>query len=197
MDWQTLAVNHGWVTADAMAKLVEQFNAGEIATVFQNVGYNQLYLASLVNENTLPAITAALGEGTRVFVMNFDFLGLDLAMLPTWKIWEHLNWQYIGAFLLIVISAFSSIFMSKISMKTNQMNNQSGNEQVEKTNRIMMWTMPLMSLWIGFMMPGCLGVYWVANNLLSMLQEFVAGKMLKKDYEAAAAAREEQERLKK
>ena len=126
VDWQTLAVNHGWVTADAMAKLVEQFNAGEIATVFQNVGYNQLYLASLVNENTLPAITAALGEGTRVFVMNFDFLGLDLAMLPTWKIWEHLNWQYIGAFLLIVISAFSSIFMSKISMKTNQMNNQSG-----------------------------------------------------------------------
>ena len=124
VDWQTLAVNHGWVTADAMAKLVEQFNAGEIATVFQNVGYNQLYLASLVNENTLPAITAALGEGTRVFVMNFDFLGLDLAMLPTWKIWEHLNWQYIGAFLLIVISAFSSIFMSKISMKTNQMNNQ-------------------------------------------------------------------------
>ena len=146
---------------------MEQFNAGEIATVFQNVGYNQLYLASLVNENTLPAITAALGEGTRVFVMNFDFLGLDLAMLPTWKIWEHLNWQYIGAFLLIVISAFSSIFMSKISMKTNQMNNQSGNEQVEKTNRIMMWTMPLMSLWIGFMMPVAMCVYWIANSLFS------------------------------
>ena len=176
VDWQTLAVNHGWVTADAMAKLVEQFNAGEIATVFQNVGYNQLYLASLVNENTLPAITAALGEGTRVFVMNFDFLGLDLAMLPTWKIWEHLNWQYIGAFLLIVISAFSSIFMSKISMKTNQMNNQSGNEQVEKTNRIMMWTMPLMSLWIGFMMPVAMCVYWIANSLFSVIQELIAGK---------------------
>ena len=194
---QTLAVNHGWVTADAMAKLVEQFNAGEIATVFQNVGYNQLYLASLVNENTLPAITAALGEGTRVFVMNFDFLGLDLAMLPTWKIWEHLNWQYIGAFLLIVISAFSSIFMSKISMKTNQMNNQSGNEQVEKTNRIMMWTMPLMSLWIGFMMPVAMCVYWIANSLFSVIQELIAGKILKKDYEAARAAAAERERQEK
>ena len=194
VDWQTLAVNHGWVTADAMAKLVEQFNAGEIATVFQNVGYNQLYLASLVNENTLPTITAALGEGTRVFVMNFDFLGLDLAMLPTWKIWEHLNWQYIGAFLLIVISAFSSIFMSKISMKTNQMNNQSGNEQVEKTNRIMMWTMPLMSLWIGFMMPVAMCVYWIANSLFSVIQELIAGKILKKDYEAARAAAAEREK---
>ncbi len=165
--------------------------------MFQNVGYNQLYLASLVNENTLPAITAALGEGTRVFVMNFDFLGLDLAMLPTWKIWEHLNWQYIGAFLLIVISAFSSIFMSKISMKTNQMNNQSGNEQVEKTNRIMMWTMPLMSLWIGFMMPVAMCVYWIANSLFSVIQELIAGKILKKDYEAARAAAAERERQEK
>ena len=156
-----------------------------------------LYLTSLVNENTLPAITAALGEGTRVFVMNFDFLGLDLAMLPTWKIWEHLNWQYIGAFLLIVISAFSSIFMSKISMKTNQMNNQSGNEQVEKTNRIMMWTMPLMSLWIGFMMPVAMCVYWIANSLFSVIQELIAGKILKKDYEAARAAAAERERQEK
>lgn len=197
VDWQTLAVNHGWVTADAMAKLVEQLNAGEITTVFQNVGYNQLYLASLVNENTLPAITAALGEGTRVFVMNFDFLGLDLAMLPTWRIWEHLNWQYIGAFLLIVVSAFSSIFMSKISMKTNQMNNQSGNEQVEKTNRMMMWTMPLVSLWVGFMMPVAMCVYWIANSLLSIIQELIAGKMLKKDYEAARAAAAERERQEK
>lgn len=129
--------------------------------------------------------------------MNFDFLGLDLAMLPTWKIWEHLNWQYIGAFLLIVISAFSSIFMSKISMKTNQMNNQSGNEQVEKTNRIMMWTMPLMSLWIGFMMPVAMCVYWIANSLFSVIQELIAGKILKKDYEAARAAAAERERQEK
>ena len=40
-------------------------------------------------------------------------------------------------------------------------------------------------------------MYWVVNNLLSLLQEFVAGKILKKDYEAAAAARAEQERLEK
>ena len=97
--------------------------------------------------------------------------------------------------LLIVISAFSSIFMSKISMKTNQMNNQSGNEQVEKTNRIMMWTMPLMSLWIGFMMPVAMCVYWIANSLFSVIQELIAGKILKKDYEAARAAAAERERM--
>ena len=82
-------------------------------------------------------------------------------------------------------------------MKTNQMNNQSGNEQVEKTNRIMMWTMPLMSLWIGFMMPVAMCVYWIANSLFSVIQELIAGKILKKDYEAARAAAAERERQEK
>ncbi len=86
--------------------------------------------------------------------------------------------------------------MSKISMKTNQMNNQSGNEQVEKTNRIMMWTMPLMSLWIGFGDVGhvCL---LIANSLFSVIQELIAGKILKSDHEAARAAAAERERQEK
>ncbi len=70
VDWQTLAVNHGWVTADAMAKLVEQFNAGRSPPCSRMWAITSC-IWPLVNENTLPAITAALGEGTRVFVMNF------------------------------------------------------------------------------------------------------------------------------
>lgn len=197
VDWQTLAVNNHWVTAEAMAKLVEQVNSGAITSVYQNTGYNQLFLASLVNEQTLPAIHAALGETTKVFAMNFSFLGLNLAMLPTWKIWTNPNWPTIGAFLLVVISAVSGLFFSRISMKTNQMNNQNSNAQMERTNKIMMWTMPIMSLYIGFIMPAGLCLYWIANNLLSMVQEMVAGKMLKKDYEAARVAALEREREEK
>ncbi len=183
VDWNTIAVQHGWMK--------------EVAETFTNGAYNQMYLSSLITQETLPAIQAALGSGAdKVFAINFDFLGLNLAMLPTWRIWEHLNWEYIGAFLLILISAGSGILMSKISMRTNQMNSQA-NEQVEKTNRMMMWMMPLMSLWIGFVMPVGLCVYWVANNLLSMVQEVIAGKLLKKDYEAARLAAEERERQEK
>ena len=183
VDWNTIAVQHSWIK--------------EAADTFTNGVYNQMYLSSLITQETLPAIQAALGSGAdKVFAINFDFLGLNLAMLPTWRIWEHLNWEYIGAFLLILISAGSGILMSKISMKTNQMNTQQ-NDQVEKTNKMMMWMMPLMSLWIGFVMPVGLCVYWVANNLLSMVQEVIAGKLLKKDYEAARLAAEERERQEK
>ncbi|MBQ8851615.1 MAG: YidC/Oxa1 family membrane protein insertase, partial [Oscillibacter sp.] len=98
---------------------------------------------------------------------------------------------------LILMSAGSSIIFSKISMKTNQMAAQNKNESVERTNRMMMWMMPLMSLWIGFAMPVALCLYWVAQNLLSMVQEVIAGKLLKKDYEAARIAAEERARQEK
>lgn len=183
LDWNTAAVSNGWIK--------------EAADTFVNGTYNQMYLASLITNDTLPAVQSALGDSaSQVFAINFSFLGLDLAMLPTWKIWENFSWPVIGAFLLILISAGSGLLMSKISMKTNQMNTQQ-NDQVEKTNKMMMWTMPLMSLWIGFVMPVGLCVYWVANNLLSMVQEVIAGKLLKKDYEAARLAAEERERQEK
>ena len=56
---------------------------------------------------------------------------------------------------------------------------------------------PLMSLWIGFMMPVAMCVYWIANSLFSVIQELIAGKILKKDYEAARAAAAERERQEK
>ena len=198
LNWQTAAVEQGWVTADAMAKLAGQVAEGKISTVFQSAGYNQMYLASLITNDTLPAVQTALGQaGAGVFAINFSFLGLNLALLPTWKIWEHLSWPYIGAFLLILISAGSGVLMSKISMKTNQMNTSQQNAQMEKTNRMMMWMMPLMSLYIGFIMPVGLCLYWVAQNLLSMVQEVIAGRLLKKDYEAARLAAQERERQEK
>ena len=54
-----------------------------------------------------------------------------------------------------------------------------------------------MSLWIGFMMPVAMCVYWIANSLFSVIQELIAGKILKKDYEAARAAAAERERQEK
>ena len=53
----------------------------------------------------------------------------------------------------------------------------------------------LMSIWIGFTIPAGLTVYWIAQYFVTMGQEVICGKMLKKDYEAAreAAARREAE----
>ena len=130
--------------------------------------------------------------------MNFSFLGLDLDAIPTWKFWEGgIHWATLGLFLLVLISTAVSFLSMKVSMATNKVNSQSQNEQMDKTNQSMMLMMPLMSLWIGFTVPAGLSVYWISQYLMTMVQEVVCGKMLKKDYEAARAAAAEAARLAK
>lgn len=168
-----------------------------------SAAYSELEMASWVNADNLQAVKDAAnnitaGLGDKIFSINFDFLGLDLSKIAQWKFWEvgTFSWDYIGLVLLPIISAGLGLVMTIVSQKTNAMNSQA-NSQANKQMRTMMIISPLISLWIGFMYPAGLCVYWIINNLLSIIQEIVSGKMLKKDYERAAAARAEQERLEK
>ena len=159
-----------------------------------------MYLVSLINSSNLSSLQSALnaqfaGAGDGLFVLNFQFLGLDLSKVPTWQFWIG-GLTSMGLFLLPLISTVVSFLSMKVSMATNKMNNnQPQNKQMESTNKMMMWMMPLMSLWIGFTVPAGLSVYWIAQYLVNMIQEVICSKMLKKDYEAAreAAAKREQE----
>lgn len=183
VQWNSAALDMGWIK--------------EAADSFANTGYNQLYLASLITPENLASVQAAVGEaGSKIFSINFDFLGLiDLSQTPQLKFWT-ISGGF-GLFLLPVISAASGFVFSLISMKTNSVNQKSAQAANNATAKSMLIVSPLMSLWIGFAMPAALCVYWIANNLLSMLQEFLCGKLLKKDYEKAAAQQAERERQEK
>ncbi len=156
-------------------------------------GYGELTLASLMNGNNLDAaINAAAGVGS-LFIINFNFLGMDLSEIPNWKFWQGgLDWNSIGLFLLPIISAALSVMSMIVSQKTNKM---SANDPASNSSmKSMMIVQPLISLWIGFTLPAGLCVYWIANSVLMMVQEWLCGKILRKDYEAARIAKEEQER---
>ncbi|MCI9157256.1 MAG: membrane protein insertase YidC [Lawsonibacter sp.] len=195
LNWPEVAVSSGWVTQAAMDKLREQLAEGKIAGLFQNGAYNQLYLLSLVNPENLASLQAAAGAD-KLFVLNFQFLGLDLSRIPTWRFWAGgFTWGSIGLFILPLVSTAVSFLSMKVSMATNQMNKQTENKQMDSTNKMMMWMMPLMSLWIGFTVPAGLTVYWITQYFVTMAQEVICGRMLKRDYEAAreAAAKREAE----
>jgi len=176
----------------------------DVASAGRNAAYSELYMANLMNEGNIDAIRAAVdgvsaGMGDKLFIVDFNFFGMNLADIAQWKIWDFdvYNWGTIGLFLLPIISAVLSFLMSKVSQATNAMNKQQAAAQQNSQMKTMMIMMPLMSLWIGYAMPAGLCVYWIINSLTSMLQEFISGKMLKKDYEKAAALRAEQEQKEK
>jgi len=181
LNWAEVSIQNGWVrgVSDAANNLLTESGA--------SAGYNQLYLASLITPENLSAVKAAAGETAReILAINFNFLGVDLSQVPQLKFWTG-GLQGFGLFLIPVISAATGVIFSLISVKTNQMNNQTQNAQAQSTNRMMMLVTPFMSLWIGFTMTAALSVYWIANNILGLVQEVVSARLLKQDYEKAAA----------
>lgn len=163
--------------------------------------YYQLIASNVLFENfdAVVANPAVAAFADNLKQLDFSFLGLALSTVPTWKIWAGpFNWNAIGTFLIPIVSACTGLLFSVISMRTNQLNkNQPENEQAKTTSWTMMIMSPVISLWVGYSMPAAMSIYWVSNNVLSLVQELLAGRILKKDYEAAAAARAEQERLEK
>lgn len=176
-----------WLTEDAVKAVASAVGW----TDFTIGGSNELILASMLNTGNLNAAKAAVGaSAASVFIINFDFFGIDLSQVPKLMFWENgLNWGSIGLFLLPVISAVLSVVSSLVLQKTNQMNKD---QPAPKMNWSIMLMAPLMSLWIGFALPAGMCIYWIANSLLGMVQELICGRMLRKDYEAAQKEMEEQ-----
>ena len=187
LNWGSVAASNGWIKE---------------AAEFANVGYNQLYLASLITPDKVAVAQAAVGETMKeIFSINFSFFGVNLALQPHLKFWLD-GVMGFGLFLVPVVSALTSILFSFVTTKTNNLNNQNQNNS---TNMMMLLMSPIMSLWIGFAMPAALSIYWIANNVLGLAQEIISGKLLKKDYEKAAEAarlreieeKEEEKRLRR
>ena len=188
-----------WLTEDAVRAVAGALNWAEIkGSEFMVGGTNELILGSMMNAGNLDAAKAAVGAAAAagVFVINFNFFGIDLSQVPSLFFWNSDKWASgdywgaVGLFLLPLISAGLSIVSMLVTQKTNQMNK----DQQVKMNWSMMLMGPAISLWIGFSMPAGLCIYWISNSLLMMVQEVICGRMLRKDYEAAQREMEEQQK---
>ena len=164
----------------------------ELTGVANTGNYPQIAMVQALNDSAvLASVKAALGDAAAGLQgMDFSFLGMNLADIPSYKFWQQ-GTPGILMFILVLVSVATSYLSMKVSMSTNQMRKDDGNSQVDQTNKMMTWMMPLMSLWIGFSVPAGLTVYWISQYIMTMLTEVICGKMLKKDYEAARAAAEE------
>ncbi len=181
------------LTADQVTTLL-----GVVGVAKEGNGFYQLVAADELTRNFAavlenPAVAAFKDQ---LSALNFNFLGINLAQSPNWKFWAGgVSWGSVGLFLLPIISALTSVLFSMFSMKTNAINQQTSDASANSTAKSMMFMSPLISLWIGYSMPASMSIYWISQNIFSLVQEFIAGKMLKKDYEKAAedAKRREEE----
>ena len=153
-------------------------------------GYEEIGLAKFISDN----FADFSGKFDGLLNVNYNFLGLDLMVMPgdVWKDFFTGGWPVIGVVLIPFISGALSFLQSKVSMSGNIA--AEGNDAAARSNRMMMWMMPLMSLWIGFTLPAALGVYWIVNSLLYAIQEKVLTKYYKSHMEDELSEKEKQKR---
>ena len=134
--------------------------------LYQLASYGQINLVKAVQEMGL-----STPEGW--FDMNYNFLGLDLTATP----WEYVKnftftWAVIGVILIPILAGLSQFVFSKLTMKTQPQADAGGGASMKS----MMYMLPLMSVYIAFIMPAALGVYWIAQSVFSLIQEAILNK---------------------
>ena len=168
-----------------------------------HIAYEQVAAAQLIPQYAaelkaaIPAISESTLEG-----MNFMFLGINLGNIPQFNIFAETwawDWAHIGAFLMALLSCANSLVSMLVNQKTNDsvITNEKGiqdkeaaqNSQQAQSNKMMMWMMPIMSLWIGFTVPCALSLYWFVGGLVRTVEDAILTKHYRKIYDAEDAIR--------
>lgn len=128
-----------------------------------------------------------LPEGT--VLPNFNIFGglIDLSDTPSIS---NVSWL-LAIPVLTFVAAFLSMKISRKFMYQAPTSGGSADNNTAMSMKIMDITMPLFSVWITFTVPAVIGVYWIYQNILSALRQFVLYKMYpypkftEEDYKAA------------
>ena len=190
-------------SADTAKQIVEVIKAAAPDSFTANSAYEQVVAAQLIPQfaDELRAAIPGISE-TVLAGINFNFLGINLGSVPQFNIFSSTwvwDWSHIGAFLIALTSAASQMLQMWISQKTNDsvVTDENGiqdkeaakNSQQNQSMKMMMWMMPLMSLWIGFTVAAGLSLYWFIGGVVRMISDPIMTKHYRKIYDAEDAAR--------
>ena len=157
-------------------------------------GYIEIKLANLAHQHWDQVQADLAGKLNGLMDVDFSFLGLNMGEQPQWN-WflsadfsDASKWvPAMGLFLIPFISAALTWLSMKISNKMNPPS--AGNAQAEASMKSMNLMMPLMSIWICFIMPAAMGIYWIGNSVFGMIRDFILTKYYKKKLDVEDAER--------
>lgn len=170
----------GYEVLEAARSVIE----GAGITIGSNAAYEQIEIVKIINSQFPDFVAAHPGWVN----LDYHFLGIDLTAMPTSAfsgLKAGFSFALVGLVLIPIISGLLSLLLSKVTMGQNKVEGPAA-----MSSKMMMWMMPLMSVYIGFILPAALGVYWIAQSALSILQELSLGRYYNKKLQAEEDARE-------
>ena len=190
-------------TAENAAAIVEAIKTADPSLFTGNDYYSQVVAARHIPEfiEVIKAAVPTVGE-TALAGMNFDFIGIDLGAIPSFNIFDAAwkwDWAHVGGALIPLASAGSQYLSMFIAQKMNnsvvtdkngvQDEETAKKSQTNQSMKTMMWMMPIMSLWIGFTVPGGLSLYWLVQGVISIIIDVILTNRYRKIYDAEDAVR--------
>ena len=179
---------------------------GAIFQKLTEMGFDAASNNAYIELNMSEFISAHFGDfsglSDKLVQINYKFLGLNLGSQPQWNFFSKVNWSDVsdwlpalGLFLIPIISGLMSWLAQTISQKSNPTGGTAASQQAAQQMKTMNIMMPLVSVYICFIMPAALGIYWIFNSVLMIVQDLILNAYYGKRMEAENAAREENFRL--
>lgn len=142
------------------------------------------------NQNiTYPEISVIREKGyidERVYI-NMEFLGLDLSSVPSGAL------NNIKVYIIPALYVLTSIISIKITTKATveegkkqeetKKENDSEIDLANQMNKNMNFAMPIMSVMIAMVAPLGLALYWLTNNILTIIERLIINKKMEEKEE--------------
>lgn len=202
------ALSYFFTASNAAGGLGEAFSASrggtiEILSLVKNYGINafeSLKDFAFFTESSRNACWSLM-EGIKD-IPSFNIGPINMGYVPSITRFDWL--------LLIPVLTFATQFGSMKLTKKLTFQPSAAQAADDKTmacqNNIMDITMPLMSVWISFMVPGVVGIYWMFKGIIGVLKTFILSRVMPlpkftdEDYKAAEkeiAGKQEPKRIQK
>ena len=152
---------------------VEQISALSdlIGNIDVRAGFEQIEIA----RNLTVQIIEKAGLTGILPIIDFNFLGLDLAATPSWSTFN-LLW------VIPILSALTSWLLNKIMQaQTPQPTAGADGGSAAQSMQTMNKIMPLMSAYFTFLFPAGMGLYWIIGNVARIAAQYGISWFLKKN----------------
>lgn len=134
-------------------------------------------------DGALAALNSALDSSTFKFIPSVELFGLDLGITPL----EAFQGGFSILWLLMLIPVMNLGFTYLSQFVSKKLNPQPMQDAAQEqagggmlnSMKIMLWVLPLMTLFFTFMFPAAIGIYWIFRTLLAMLQQFIISRFIK------------------
>ena len=161
-------------------------SAGGLGLTLANGGKSSIELLSNLNGQKLEGLRnfayfsnagACADNLAGINLPKFTMFGLNIGATPSFTPADK---TYLWLILVPVLTFVAYFFSMKINRKLSYQPAMDAmqSQQVGCSNNMMDITMPLMSVWIAFMTPAAIGIYWIFKCLIGVAKQFIIHKAM-------------------